>query len=193
MEATGTGSTISLPALTTLTGTVWSFEAQGVDSLISLPDMTQLNVNGANVTATGGGTIELNSSLTSLTGVDLTVDASSTLPLGQFKSLTNCQVLVEGGTYSLSNLTNINGSSLFAEDGASLTLPSVTSYVGTNYGAYLEVGGTGSTLDLPLLTSITENNLYIEAAGSGNVIDLSALMSVTVGSGILTRDWRKRD
>ena len=156
--------------------------------------------------------IEANSELTNLTKFNITVDAASTLPLSQFTSVTNCSLTVEGGSYALANLTNVNGSSLYVEDGGSLTLPDVSGYSNqTNQEAYLQATGAGSTLNLPELTSlgavsvnlevqalqggqtnlpslamITSTSPYvqIESNGAGSSVDLFALTSFIGASGV---------
>ena len=112
---------------------------------------------------------------------------------------------VDGATAALTvqGQTLANGASLYAVNGGVLTLPGLTSYHGgTTAGyRYLYAYGAGSVLDLPNLTTITENQanyaivvqayfgaevrlpkmatpnaqLQVESHGAGSLIDLSSL------------------
>ncbi|MBI5388724.1 MAG: immunoglobulin domain-containing protein [Verrucomicrobia bacterium] len=75
----------------------------------------------------------------------------------------------------LSRITNINGSFLYAREGAVLRLPNVTTFSVTNGQMYLEANGTGSLLDLSSVTNVVMGgNGYLELyAYSGGWIDLS--------------------
>jgi hypothetical protein len=116
--------------VTAISGNYVDFSANGSGSLIDLPNLTA--VGASSFTARSGGTIEFNGSVTNLTGVSLTVDGQSSLPLDQLISLTDSNVTLEGGTYNLTDLVNINGDNLYIYDGSVLTLPSITGY--TNNG-----------------------------------------------------------
>ena len=206
------GGTLSLPGLTSITDAFGlSFSSDGAGSEIDLSNLTSFTGGSSNsIEDTNGATVVLSSSLTSLDGVSISVDGTGTFPLDQITSLTNGRLTVEGGAYTLPILSDIDGSSLFVEDGGKLTLPAVTTLVGP-YGDYitLEAFSEGSTLSLPGLISLDTNDstllisatsggqvllpsLYaitvvtpyvtIESEGSGSVIDLSALTSFPVAS-----------
>ena len=72
------------------------------------------------ITETDSGTVLLNtgfSNLTSLNGISFTVDATSSLPISQLTSLTDGGITVEGGSYTLSNLADVDGSNIQAKSG----------------------------------------------------------------------------
>ena len=73
---------------------------------------------------------------------------------------------VTGGSYSLAGLTNVNGSSLYAESGGSLTLPNLTSYTETDNTTF-EATGTGSTLNLSALTTLGTHVRLLACRGLG--------------------------
>ena len=204
VSAIGAGSTVDLPALTMINVQAPSFGASGQGSLVQLPVLTTFDNSGIGALgATGGGAVELSSSLTSLNFVNITVDATSTTLLAQFTSLTNCDIDVLGGAYTQSKLTDINGSNFYVDGGASLTLAAMTAVVGGDseiglnvsgtgstlslpavttttgiYDLFLNVSGTSSTLNLPALATISCNKLSIDASGSGNAIDLSGVTAL---------------
>ena len=68
---------------------------------------------------TDSGTV-LASNLTTFSDVHITLDGTGTIATSQWSSLTGGSSLtVTGGSYSLAGLTNVNGSSLYAESGGS--------------------------------------------------------------------------
>ena len=206
--AQGAASILNMPALASINQQL-EIEAYS-NGQIDLPALTSYNIQfNSQLSDTTGASIELNSSLTTLNNLTLTVDGTGSLPLAQFTSITNCQINVEGGTYTLPTLTDIDGSSVEVTGGGKLTLPAVTSLVGGSDFLTLEAFSTGSTLSLPglisldasnselnidailggqvLLPSLAEitvalPNVTIESENSGSVIDLSALTSFPVAS-----------
>jgi hypothetical protein len=152
-------------------------EAEGTGSEIDLTDLTSFAGNGNNaiLVDTTQATI-LDPNLTTLTGVSLTLDGTGTISLDKITTLTgaNGGLLVTGGTYTLSHLTDLDGSSVFVEDGASLTLSGVTSYANPNSfdTTTFEATGTGSTLSLPNLTGLgTVNSQFqVEAFQGGQTL-----------------------
>ncbi len=122
----------------------------------------------------------------------MTLDGTGTIATSQWQSLTDGGLDITGGDYSpasggsggpFASLDAINGSMLIVSGGGSLTLPKVTSYqplvddyLFDQYGNVFLATGTGSTLDLPALASISESGttydytpLQIEASGGGTV------------------------
>ncbi len=71
--------------------------------------------------------------LTTLAGVDVTLDGTGTIVTSQWTSLTDGSITITGGDYSspssppFANLADIDGSSIYVYGGGSLTLPDVTS------------------------------------------------------------------
>ena len=172
-QATGAGSLLDLAALAAINGAGAAVSADGTGAIVDLSALTA--IAGGSFSATAGGTIKLPAGLTSLDKLSVTVDGTGTFPIGQFTSLTHGRITVEGGTYSLPNLTGIDGSSLLVENGGSLTLPGVTSYGSAGYGGTFQVNGTGSLLSLPALALITGGGLNLYASGAGSKIMLPAL------------------
>ena len=92
----------------------------------------------------------LDSNLTSLDGVFIYDDAASSISLGQFTSLTDGGLSLDGGSYDLPKLKDIDGSSLQVQGGGSLELSAVTSYTS---GAVARImAATPSRPDSPILT-----------------------------------------
>ncbi len=106
-------------------------------------------------------------------------------PLNQFSSILGGAIDIQGGSYDLTKLTNVDGSSLIAANGASLSLPLVTSYNPENfYVSFLATGAngpTGSLLSLPALASLTTTDYYGEItlqATFGGDLELPILPSI---------------
>ncbi len=211
-QATGASATLSLPALASL-GTVNNYlyvqalqggqtdllslaaitstspyvqvESNGSGSTIKLSALTSFAGSSgyARLTVTASGTV-LDGDLTSLGGVDVTLDGTGTLATSQWTSLTSGGALtITGGAYTL-GLTDFDGSSAYVGAGDSLTLPDVTSYANTNAGpTYFQATGASATLSLPALTSLgTVNNyLYVQALQGGQT-DLSSLAAIASAS-----------
>ena len=207
-EATGAGSTLSLPNLTSLgkvndylevealqggqtdlpsltaiTGTspYVQIESNGSGSSVDLSSLTTFSgaTGLAKLTVTQGGTV-LDGDLTSLSGVSVTLDGTGTLATNQWTSLTYGSVTITGGAYTL-DLTDFDGSSAYVDAGDSLTLPDVTSYSNLNGGtSFLRATGAGSTLSLPNLTSLGTVHNYLEVqALQGGQTDLPSLTAIT--------------
>ncbi len=105
------GAQVSVPGLTQDVGAGMALSAVGSGSRLDLSSITQYRGTGTTIAATAGGTVLLDSGLTSISGVTFVVDGIGTLPLGEFQSITDGGIDVVGGTYSLSNLTDLDGSS----------------------------------------------------------------------------------
>jgi hypothetical protein len=155
LQATGSGSALDLPNLTSVTNTYFadtiqassggtvnlitlttlaadvSFVVQGKGSTLNIPDLTSFSDGnsswGASLLAESGAAVEAGA-LTTLNGVTVTVSDTATMPLSQ--------------------ITNINSSSFIAEGGASVSLPGVTSYSASG-NANLEAANGESVLSFP--------------------------------------------
>ncbi len=169
-------------------------------SALTTYDSDNSGYDGAVLAATNGGTIELSSQLTSLAAVLLTLDGTGTIPIGQFTSITDGGIKVEGGDYAtgspLAKLADIDGSSLYASGGGSLALPGVSSYQNTGntttFQAYAQSStypytDTVGTISLANLASIT-GSVNIIAQGEGSEIDLPLVPSLGGGSLSVTQD-----
>jgi len=207
LEATGAGSTLNLPGLTSLAtvGPTYtnaidiealqggqvsvatlasvapansdvSLIADASNSQIGVAALTNFNAFGGNLKVTNGATI-LDGSLTALSNVNVTLDGTGTLALSQWTALTTGSITITRGSYTFSSLTDVDSSSLYAQNGATVSLPQLTSYnyTGSFGTTYLEATGVGSTLNLPGLTSLATvgpvytNSIDIEALQGGRV------------------------
>ncbi len=194
-KATG-GGQVQAPALASVTAgdqqTAVGAQAQGAGSVVNLSGLTNFVTYNGLLSATQGGTILLNSGLTSPESTRITVDGTGgiitptdSVSLDLFTTLNYDFLTVEGGTHDLPNLTNIDNSGVSVSGGGSLTIPNVGSYTNSQYygGTFLSVTDTtlGGTLALPGLTAIASAYpVKISAAGSNSVIDLPALTSWTI-------------
>ncbi len=118
----------------------------------------------------------------SITGGSLTVAANSTISGGL--SMTGGSLTANGSRTSLavSGTTTVSGANLYAEGGATLSLPQLTSYtqpIGF-YTATLEATGADSLLSLPALASIatTAGSTLVQAPSGGDV-EMPALTQST--------------
>ena len=216
LQASGVGSLLSLPNLTTITGDTGNFvsltQAQALSGgQVSLPALTQIgggpvalvadgtgsqldvsaltSFQGAggqyhttSLQVTNGGTL-LDALLTTLSGVTVTLDGSGTLATSQWTAFTNATAAISGGNPDFSSLANINGAGFQVSGGATVSLPTVTSYSGPIGDAIkLQASGVGSLLSLPSLLNIGINTeqLDVTALGGGRA-EFSALTSITSG------------
>ncbi len=183
--ATGAGSKLSLPALTTVTFTnvpgynnyLYLDAATGGD--VELPNLASYAIpvtGGLVLSATGAGSVVNVPALpTNLTALYVTAGTGGTVNWGSPTSVTNSQLTLDtAGTLNTASVTNIDGSTLAATNGATFTLPAVTSYNTTN--RTWKATGAGSKLILPALTSVTftyvplaNNYLYLDAISGGDV------------------------
>ena len=209
-QASDAGSSISLPALVSITNDNLSVTASGNGASVDLSAATTYAVSSSgSLTATNSGSILLNSAITSLTGVAITLDGTGSFPINQFTSLTRGNLTITGGSYTLPNLTTIDGTSVNVQNGGNLTLPDVTtvgsfSFLGPSFQAF----DSGSILNLPALTTLagtassrisafsggqilaaaltstSTNAVQIDAEGANSKIDLSALGTINPNSSV---------
>ncbi len=146
----------------------------------------------------------------SITEGSLTVAATSTI--GDGLSMTNGSLAAKGkgASFTVTGTTTVSGSSLYAEGGATLSLPGLDTYIQPNnccYTAYLEATGAGSVLSLPGLASIANTgsggtvveallggdvevplvtqvtgNVELESNSSASTLDLADLATFTGGT-----------
>ncbi len=160
LEATGTGSVLSLPELATITANT------------SYPTLVQ-------ITSSSGGDVEL-PLLAQSTGPVTLSSSSGTLNVTDLGTFTGGSVVDSGGTFSLPNLTDADNSTLQSSAGATLNLPKVTQADASN----LEVSG-GATLTLPILTSYTSSlgfTTTLSATGTSSVLSLPDLATITANT-----------
>ncbi len=204
LEATGTGSVLSLPELATITAsTNYGTSVQISSSTggeVEMPDLTQSTgpvtltsstgtLAVAAVTTFTGGTIAYSGGTMTLpvlaTGNNTTFDISNALSLPDLASATGADFQISNGVaLSLPRLTDVDGGSLQVSGGASLTLPQVTSYnSGSGYTSTFSASGTGSVLSLPELATITASTNYGTSVqispSSGGEVELPVLTQAT--------------
>ena len=209
-EATGGGAMLSLPNLTSLgqlqsdldiqatqggqvdapdldsiasPGTQDEYlevNADGAGSRVNLSGLTSLDVTEGDLTVTDQGTV-LDTALATLSGVDVTLDGTGSLATGRWTSLDDGSVTIQGGSYSFTNLANIDAASLYVQASSSLTLPALTSYANTRSydDTYFEATGSGAVLSLPALASLGQLESYLHfQATQGGQVDAPAMGSI---------------
>ena len=208
-EATGSGSELSLPNLTSVAvtnnSTTFVEALSGGD--VELPSVTQ---------ATGLVYLETNSIASTLDLPLLTTFSGGTLEysggdleIPVLADIYDSTIKVSGGaSLSLSTVTSADWASFEVSGGGSLTLAGLISYQEalSQYSSTFEATGSGSELSLPNLTSVAVTNnsttfvealsggdvelplvtqiigsVSLESKGSGSVLDLSALESLANG------------
>ena len=145
------------------------------------------------IQVTNNGTLDLAADLTALSGLTLALDGTGSFPASQIASFTNGTINITGGTSSFAALTDLDGSSVIVNGGASLTLLGLTSYTGsTAYQATntLEATGAGSVLDLSNLTALSsalgaDSGVAVQALAGGNV-NLPGLTAIASDVGFET-------
>ncbi|HLJ95648.1 MAG TPA: hypothetical protein VKU02_20900 [Gemmataceae bacterium] len=165
-------------------GSNWSGGAvpgPGDDVIIDVP---------GNITVTHGSGKDSVQSLTSQQNLALT-DGSSLTVTGAFSESANHLLDADQASTLLANGTStINGASLYAANGSTISLPGATSYdaLGAGFSPTLQASGAGSRLDLSHVTtwrgagdSGNGNRIYVQALGGG-VVDLSQLPQIAVGN-----------
>ena len=91
-----------------------------------------------------------------------------------------------GTVVTVSGTTTISAASLYAGDGATLSLPNLTSF-SSNQSTF-QVDGTGSVLDVSALNNVTQQGpLWLEAT-HGGTLELSDLASLTSTQGVFITD-----
>lgn len=198
------GGEVDLPALAQIGGGSIILESSGANSLLNIPALTSFSENSSDIDdlymptlqAINGGTID-DGSLSTLAYATLKTDGTSSLSTEQIASLTRGAIDISGGTDSFAALTDIDGTSIDVNGGATVTLTGVTSYtVPAGYPTTVEATGTGTSLSLANLTSLTidtsifQNN-YTSAqfeALVGGQINLSKLSEINTGLLLLESD-----
>jgi hypothetical protein len=179
LYATG-GSTLNLSGLTTVNqpNVSVSLQVGGTGSQINLSGLTSLAVaNGSNTAVNTGGEL-LWSQLTSLNGFNVSSDGTDADLASAWTNFTHGSLTLTGHTYNLTALTDIDNSSLYVQNGASLALPNLVSYSETYYTTF-EATGASSMLNLSALSMLgTVSNNWIVEALAGGTVDLSGLPAI---------------
>jgi hypothetical protein len=219
--ATGAGSTLTMAGLIGLTETInptCSLEiAAQAGGNLHLANLTQVTSNFTNFDVDGADSTLNLPALTTVTGASDSIVQNNmgALSIGALATLTSGSLTLNNGNTTLSKLTNIDGSSVIIQNGATLSMPSVASYQDPNSSpvAVLQAFGSGSALtlaglktigpldanlvfsgsgsgkvSLPALTTVTSNNLFLEADGPGGTVSVPNLVrySQTVVNNIQT-------
>ena len=194
------GASLSLPGVTgetNSTGVPVRFTANGLGSTLDISKLSSFSGTNISITEINGAELSMDdSAFTTLDGVSFTIDGTSDLAnllISNLTALTDGGLTVLGGTYTFSNLADIDNSGVSVSGGGSVSLPAVTSFTGDSYYHYqngqyyygaslFQVTDTtsGGTLNLPNLASI--GGYYgasIEAAGSKSQIDLPKLTTLS--------------
>ena len=140
----------------------------------------------ATITVQSGDTESVNSITTlaatdtlSITGGSLTVAASSTLAETLSMSGGSLTVTGLGATFLEDGTTTMTGGSLYAEAGATLSLPNLTSFTETNSDSTFEATGLSSVLNLSALTTLgSMTGTWNVDALAGGTVNLSGLTAI---------------
>ncbi|HVA50299.1 MAG TPA: DUF4214 domain-containing protein [Pirellulales bacterium] len=191
-------SLLDVSALTTLTAQQGSWAINALNGgEVKLSGMASL-MNGPNqgisLTDTGGSTL-VDPKLTTLSGVSVTLDGTDAHVADAWTKLTSGSLEVDGNPsnfgYSLSSLTDVDQSSLFAESGGQLALPKLTSYVSNGFlqNGTFEANGMNtatlqpSVLDVSALTTLTaQPGSWTINALNGGEVELSGLTSLSTST-----------
>ena len=140
-----------------------------------LTGLSQTGGNVPRVAFSGNGTIE-DDNLTTLDGVDVTLDGTNTQAASPWKKFTNGSLTVSGGAYNLPGLTDVDGSDIRVESGGHLALPGLVSCIAK--GSLVALG-MGSVLDVSSLTNVQPANTHWSVGViEGGELDLSGLASL---------------
>ncbi len=146
----------------------------------------------ATITVQSGDTIQVQSVTTgsndtlSIAGGSLTVTAGSSTLSGPLTMVGGSLTATGSGTTLTANsTTTVSNASLFAAGGATLGLPTLASYVESpNAQPTLQASGSGSSLSLPALTTLsadttTGNSRIIVNSLAGGHVGLGAVTTLT--------------
>ena len=146
--------------------------ADGAGSQVDLSKLASLGVTTGYLNVTNQATV-LDPKLAALSGMNVTLDGTGTLATDQWASLDDGSVTIKGGSYSLKNLANVDGSSLYVQASTSLALPALASYTNPNGydSTYFQATGSKAVLSLPKLTALglLQSYLYFQATQGGQV------------------------
>jgi hypothetical protein len=190
-QASGTGSVLELPELTSLQeptceDTLNIEGSSGGQVILSNVMTIQAAAGYVSVQADGSNSL-VNLSALSANGGALSLESSgggSVLVPGLVESGSMNLTLNSGGLISTAQFTNINGASLQVNGGAVLSLPGVASYQAGCANVSWQASGAGSVLELMGLTSLQgagcDYTLNIQALSGGQVL-LGNLQSIVNG------------
>ncbi len=172
------GGDLNLPLVAQAHGSA-DVESEGAGSTIDLSSLADFN--GGSLTVTGQGSV-LNANLTTLSGVDVTLDGTGTPATQQWTALTNGSVTITGGSYTLA-IDDFDGSSAYVNTGSSLTMTDLATYSIPNMEdyTYFKATGASAVLNFPALVRLgnfnTDSVLHVQATQGGQVL-VHALTSI---------------
>lgn len=188
------GGDIEFPALTSISHGPIELDTDGKNSVLNISALVTFTgsstAGGAlvqsSIQVTQGGTLE-DPVLRTLNSVVVTLDGTGNASLAQISTNLLGGVQLLGGTVVLSGLTNGDGSQFEAMNGASLTVPAVTTYAGPiDQGAGFAAEGVNSVLSFPALRSVaapgrSSNSFMTIAAQNGGSVSLPVLTTIGLG------------
>ncbi len=204
------GSRILLPKFAVMDGAL-IVQADGADTLVGLPGLTGRLANAtpglALFEVRNGATIQI-PNLTALDRVNISISGTGQINTLQLTEITYGSLTLDNAVGNFPALTQIDGSSLAALNGANLTLPGVSQIVRSNGGSVnFTADESGSVLALPNLTSALVQPFYqlelfakdggrvlvpelasmtgaldVLAGGTGSFVDLSGLHGTLGGT-----------
>jgi RHS repeat-associated protein len=186
LQASGTGSTLSLPALTAMAETGEDSTAlveapSGGD--VEMPLLNQITGSIQLTSSSTDGTLDV-PLLTTFAGGAL-IYSGGNLEMPALTDGDNTTFKISGGVaLALPTVTSADGASFEVSGGSSLTLAGLTSYTQPNFetSSTLQASGTDSTLSLPALTSMAEtgeDSTALVEAPSGGDIEMPLLNQIT--------------
>ncbi len=212
--ASGPGSTIDLPQLTTLSGggfIATFFITAEHGGVINLSSLAEITGNATQIVALGPGSqIDVSSltsfvdtngnrsslieerdggeimaaALTSLSAVAINLSASSTLSTSQITSVTDGAINVNALAADFSSLSDLTNTNIYLSGSGTANLNNVSSINGASF-----VVNDGVTLTLPSVTSYAGQShagTRFRAAGTGSALSFPNLTTLVGGSFIST-------
>ncbi len=161
------GGYIDLPALASLSGGPVRLSASGLGAELAATALSTIQSDhdflNSGIEASFSGTVIVPNLPTSWDGIDLILRSwgQITFNTAQLTAFQNAVLTLDDQTLDVGALANIDGSGAQLTNGATLVLPSVTTYTNSagRVDRVFSAVGSGTILDLPNLTSITGSNL----------------------------------
>ncbi len=192
-KASGAGSVLDLPGLTNLTEPA-CYDALTIQALsggqVILSNAVTIEAANGSVSVQADGSnslVNLSALATNLSALSLEASGGGTLLMPSFATSGNMSLILNsGGFISTTQFTNIDDASFYVTGGEVLALPGVTAEHAACGSMTWKASGTGSVLDLPGLTNLTEPTCYdaltIQALSGGQVI-LSNAVTIEAANG----------
>jgi hypothetical protein len=193
LQASGPGSVLTFPNLTSLKGAT-QFRNLRVNGLaggrVELPVLPSITTGVVEFRADGAGSVVDLSGLQSWApdndvGTGLALNAGS-LWVPQLKTINKISVTVsDSSVLPAAQITDFTGSSVFATNGAAVSLSGLTTYVSGPNDTTLRADGGGSVLGFPNLTAFKGSTLFRSArvqATNGGRTQFPALTTIDTGT-----------